>query len=206
MPRGQTRSGGHLLGDKVTPRVARMREAVAGSALFSPFPFHSVYSVEDHKKHVDWIKETNTAPRVGKVSTRLMWTWLPWELLRRAHIVQLDGSYGGPVQRRTLQKEHCHAVEYALPRCISSLAKRASGTESPLSRAADTVGPRHGESHCLGADGVCLGTADSWPSECIRCHHCESGRGCARVLPRRTKNLRTSWSSNGRPSVSSTCI
>ncbi len=40
--------GGHLLGDKVTPAVARMREAVVGSSLFSPFPFHSVYSVEDH--------------------------------------------------------------------------------------------------------------------------------------------------------------
>ena len=51
--------GGHLLGDKNTPPVARMREAVAGNALFSPFPFHSVYSVEDHKKHVDWIKEVN---------------------------------------------------------------------------------------------------------------------------------------------------
>ncbi|HBZ56869.1 MAG TPA: FMN-binding glutamate synthase family protein, partial [Syntrophobacteraceae bacterium] len=37
--------GGHLLGDKVTEAVARMREAVQGSALFSPFPFHSVYSV-----------------------------------------------------------------------------------------------------------------------------------------------------------------
>jgi len=44
--------GGHLLGDKVTPEVAAMRETVVGNALFSPFPFHSVYSVEDHKKHV----------------------------------------------------------------------------------------------------------------------------------------------------------
>jgi len=41
--------GGHLLGDKNTPPVARMREAVTGNALFSPFPFHSVYSVEDHR-------------------------------------------------------------------------------------------------------------------------------------------------------------
>ena len=62
--------GGHLLGDKVTPRVAAMREAVPGSALFSPFPFHSVYSVEDHKKHVDWIKEINPRALVSvKVST-----------------------------------------------------------------------------------------------------------------------------------------
>ena len=51
--------GGHLLGEKVTEAVAAMRETVVGSSLFSPFPFHSVYSVEDHKKHVDWMKEIN---------------------------------------------------------------------------------------------------------------------------------------------------
>ena len=62
--------GGHLLGDKVTPEVAAIRETVVGSSLFSPFPFHSVYSVEDHKKHVDWIKEVNPRALVSvKVST-----------------------------------------------------------------------------------------------------------------------------------------
>ena len=35
--------GGHLLGDKATMAVARMRESVPWVSLFSPFPFHSVY-------------------------------------------------------------------------------------------------------------------------------------------------------------------
>jgi glutamate synthase domain-containing protein 2 len=34
----------------------------------------------------------------------------------------------------------------------------------------------------LGADGVCTGTADLVALECIRCHNCESGRGCARGI------------------------
>ena len=42
--------GGHLLGDKATTAVAKMRGSVPWVSLFSPFPFHSVYSVEDHKK------------------------------------------------------------------------------------------------------------------------------------------------------------
>jgi ferredoxin len=41
--------GGHLLADKVTSAVAKMRETVMGISLFSPFPFHSVYSIEDTK-------------------------------------------------------------------------------------------------------------------------------------------------------------
>ncbi len=44
--------GGHLLADKVTPDVARIRETVPYVSLFSPFPFHNVYSVEDHYRHV----------------------------------------------------------------------------------------------------------------------------------------------------------
>jgi glutamate synthase domain-containing protein 2 len=34
----------------------------------------------------------------------------------------------------------------------------------------------------LGADAVCIGTADLVALECLRCHHCESGRGCARGI------------------------
>jgi len=86
--------GGHLLGDKVTPAVARMRESVVGSALFSPFPFHSVYSVEDHKKHVDWIKEIN--PR-ALVSVRY---GCGGQLLRRS-------PYNPP--RRQLRRHRCGA-------------------------------------------------------------------------------------------------
>jgi ferredoxin len=62
--------GGHLLGTKNTPSVAKMREAVQGIPLFSPFPFHSVYSIEDHMKHIDWIKHVNTRTLIStKVST-----------------------------------------------------------------------------------------------------------------------------------------
>jgi len=62
--------GGHLLGNKNTPAVAREREAVQGTSLFSPFPFHSVYSVEDHRKHIDWLKMVNPRALVSvKVST-----------------------------------------------------------------------------------------------------------------------------------------
>ena len=62
--------GGHLLGDKNTPPWPPCARRWSGTSLFSPFPFHSVYSVEDHKKHLDWIAHVN--PRAllsAKVST-----------------------------------------------------------------------------------------------------------------------------------------
>jgi ferredoxin len=86
--------GGHLLGDKVTREVAAMRETVVGSSLFSPFPFHSVYSVEDHKKHVDWIKEVNPRALISvKVSTPTDVDMVAvGSYYAGAHIIHLDGS------------------------------------------------------------------------------------------------------------------
>ena len=110
--------GGHLLGDKNTPAVARMREAVAGNALFSPFPFHSVYSVEDHKKHLDWIKEINPPCLVSvKVSTPTDVDMVAvGSYYAGAHIIHLDGSYGGTGAAPDIAKKNiAMPIEYAIP-------------------------------------------------------------------------------------------
>ncbi len=178
--------GGHLLGDKVTPRVAVMREAVAGSALFSPFPFHSVYSVEDHKKHVDWIKETNHKALVSvKVSTPTDVDMVAvGSFYAGAHIVQLDGSYGGTGAAPDIAKKNiAMPIEYALPKVHKFLV--AEGIRDKITIIA-SGGIRSAydmaKAIAMGANGVCLGTADLVALECIRCHHCESGRGCARGI------------------------
>jgi glutamate synthase domain-containing protein 2 len=178
--------GGHLLGDKVTPRVAAMREAIPGSALFSPFPFHSVYSVEDHKKHVDWIKEVNPKGLVSvKVSTPTDVDMVAvGSYYAGAHIIQLDGSYGGTGAAPDIAKKNiAMPIEYAVPKVHRFLTQEgirdgvtiiASGGIRNVYDMAKAI--------ALGADGVCLGTADLVALECIRCHRCESGRGCARGI------------------------
>ena len=178
--------GGHLLGDKVTPRVARMREAVVGNALFSPFPFHSVYSVEDHKKHVDWIKETNPKALVSvKVSTPTdVDMVVVGSYYAGAHIVQLDGSYGGTGAAPDIAKKNiAMPIEYALPKVHKFLLDE--GIRDKITIVASggiRTAYDMAKAIAMGADGVCLGTADLVALECIRCHHCESGRGCARGI------------------------
>ncbi len=118
--------GGHLLGDKVTPAVARMREAVVGTALFSPFPFHSVYSVEDHKKHMDWIKEINPRALVAvKVSTPTDVDMVAvGSYFAGAHIIQLDGSYGGTGAAPDIAKKNiAMPIEYAVPKVHKFLSR-----------------------------------------------------------------------------------
>jgi glutamate synthase domain-containing protein 2/NAD-dependent dihydropyrimidine dehydrogenase PreA subunit len=193
--------GGHLLGDKVTPAVAAMREAVPGSALFSPFPFHSVYSVEDHKKHVDWIKETNHQALVSvKVSTPTDVDMVAvGSYYAGAHIIQLDGSYGGTGAAPDIAKKNiAMPIEYAIPKVHTFL--QAEGIRDKITVIASggiRTAYDMAKIIAMGADGVCLGTADMVALECIRCHHCESGRGCARGIattdPALTNLMEIEW-------------
>jgi len=178
--------GGHLLGDKVTAAVAQMRESVQGSALFSPFPFHSVYSVEDHKKHVDWIKEVNPRALVAvKVSTPTDVDMVAvGSYYAGAHIIHLDGSYGGTGAAPDIAKKNISMpIEYAIPKVHSFLLAEGIRDEMTLIasgglRTAWDIA----KAIALGADGVVIGTAELVALECIRCGVCESGRGCPRGI------------------------
>jgi glutamate synthase domain-containing protein 2/NAD-dependent dihydropyrimidine dehydrogenase PreA subunit len=178
--------GGHLLGDKNTPPVARMREAVAGNALFSPFPFHSVYSVEDHKKHLDWIKEVNANCLVSvKVSTPTDVDMVAvGSYYAGAHIVHLDGSYGGTGAAPDIAKKNiAMPIEYAIPKVHKFLVAEGIREEVTLiasggiRTAFDAL-----KAIALGADGVVIGTAEMVALGCVRCACCESGRGCPRGI------------------------
>ncbi len=178
--------GGHLLGDKVTPAVAAMREATPGKPLFSPFPFHSVYSVEDHKKHIDWAMHINPRALISaKVST-------PGDVdmvavgsyYAGAHIVHLDGSYGGTGASPEIAKKNiAMPIEYAIPRVHGFLEAEGIRDRVALivSGGIRTVYDI-AKAIMLGADGVVVGTSELVACGCIRCARCESGRGCARGI------------------------
>jgi glutamate synthase domain-containing protein 2/ferredoxin len=178
--------GGHLLGDKNTPAVAAMREAVVGTSLFSPFPFHSVYSIEDHKKHLDWIAHINrTALLSAKVSTPNDVEMVAvGAYCAGAHIVHMDGSYGGTGASPNIAKKNiAMPIEYAISNVHQFLVNEGVRDEITLIVSGGIRNPWDiAKAIAMGADGIVIGTAELVALECIRCGCCESGRGCPRGI------------------------
>ena len=174
--------GGHLLGNKTTAPVARMRESVPWVSLFSPFPFHSVYSVEDHKKHVDWIKTINPGALISvKVSTPIDIDMVAvGSYYANAHIIHLDGGYGGTGAAPEFAKKNiAMPIELAIPKVHRYLVSEGIRDEIVLMasggiRTADDIA----KAIALGADGCVIGTAELVALGCTRCSNCEKGRGC----------------------------
>ncbi len=193
--------GGHLLGDKVTPAVARMRQSIPGMSLFSPFPFHSVYSVEDHKKHIDWVKEINPKALIAvKVSTPNDVDMVAiGSYYAGAHIIFLDGSYGGTGAAPDIAKKNiAMPIELAVPKVHRFLVEEGVRDKVVL-MAGGGIRTAYDIAKiiALGADGVVTGTSELVALECTRCHNCESGKGCPRGIattdPRLSAMVKLDW-------------
>jgi len=174
--------GGHLLADKVTPDVAKIREVIPCISLFSPFPFHNVYSVEDHYRHVQLMQDINPEALISvKVSTPTDVDMVAiGSYYAGAHILQIDGGFGGTGAAPDIAKKNiAMPIEYAIPIVHNYLVREGVRDEITIMgsggiRTAFDVA----KAIAMGADGAVIGTAELVALGCKRCENCERGKGC----------------------------
>ncbi|MEO0253944.1 MAG: FMN-binding glutamate synthase family protein [candidate division WOR-3 bacterium] len=177
--------GGHLLSFKVSEDVAKMRETVPHVDIFQPFPFHSVYSVEDHKKHVDFFRTINPNALISvKVSTPIDVDMVSIGIYYAgAHIIHLDGGYGGTGAAPDFAKKNiAMPIELAIPKVHEYLLKEGV-RDNVVVMASGRIRTAHdiAKAIALGADGCILGTVEAIAVGCTQCGNCEKGasdRGC----------------------------
>ncbi|MGH7596618.1 MAG: glutamate synthase-related protein, partial [bacterium] len=178
--------GGHILGPKVTLQVEDMRGVIAGISVFSPFPFHDVYSIEDVTKMIEWLRTVNPDAIITvKISTPIDVYHVALGLVTAgADEIQIDATAGGTGAAPDIARNriamplefamadvHKFLVEQGMRSQIILVASGGCRTASDVAKA-----------FILGADKVILGTQEIVADQCNRCGNCEASGGCQKGI------------------------
>jgi glutamate synthase domain-containing protein 2 len=178
--------GGHILGPKVTLQVEDMRGVIAGISVFSPFPFHDVYSIEDVTKMIEWLRTVNPDAIICvKISTPVDVYHVALGLVTAgADEIQIDATAGGTGAAPDIARNriamplefamadvHKFLVEQGMRNQVILVASGGCRTASDVAKA-----------FILGADKVILGTQEIVADQCNRCGNCEASGGCQKGI------------------------
>jgi len=190
----KTGTGGHLPGEKVTPRIAETRGLEPGQDAISPATFASPSTVKEFRRFADEVREASGGIPVGfKLSANHIEDDIDFALEAGADYIILDGRGGGTGAAPRIFRDHISVPTIpALARARAHLDAKA-GREVTL---IITGGLRMPEDFikamAMGADGVALSNSAIQAVGCVAariCHTNNCPTGVATQKPELRRRL-----------------
>jgi rubrerythrin len=178
----KTGTGGHLPGNKVTARIAQVRNLPEGQPAVSPPAFADLTTPDDYKRFADRVRELTGGIPVGvKMSAQRIEEDLEFALAAGVDYIILDGRGGATGAAPLIFRDHISVPTIpALVRARRYLDERGRSDVTlvitgGLRTPADFI-----KALCLGADGIAVANAAIQAVGCVAariCHtnNCPSG-------------------------------
>lgn len=178
--------GGHLMADKITPEIARIRNINEAGSRFrlgenaiSPSRHLDIHSTKDLKDRVALLREiTEGVPIALKIAGGHVERDLDAVIEADPDIIVVDGGEGGTGAAPTIAKDHAGLpLIYLLTRTVRYLTAKGVRDRFSLVAAGGLKGPADFvKAMALGADAVYSSGFLKFALGCVYCRSCETGR------------------------------
>ena len=170
--------GGHLMKEKVTEEIARVRGVSMGQTLISPSRHPDIRTKEELKEKVAWLREkTGGAPIGVKLAGGHVEKDLEIALFAGVDVIAVDGMEGGTGAAPLVAREHAALpLIYTLSRAARYL--EASGARDNVTLIAGgglRTAADFAKALALGAEAVYIASSAQLAMGCVRCRACHTG-------------------------------
>ena len=172
----KTGTGGHLPGNKVQGKIAKVRGLKPGTDAISPARFRELDSVEAFREMADKVRQVSEGIPVGfKLSAQQVEKDIDFALQAGADYIILDGRGGGTGAAPTLFRDHISVPTIpALARARRYLDSKDAKHVSLIITGGLRTAPDFIKAIALGADAIALSNSVMQAIGCIAMRACSS--------------------------------
>lgn len=197
----KTGTGGHLSGNKVTGKIAEVRNLKEGEPAVSPPTFGDLTTVEDYRGFSDQVREITGGIPIGfKLSANHIEEDIQFALDASADYIILDGRGGGTGAAPNIFRNNISVPTIpALARARKYLDKVERKDVTLIMTGGIRVPDDFIKAMALGADGIALSNSALQSIGCVAARMCNTNNcpaGIATQKPELRKNLNIEKSSN----------
>lgn len=197
----KTGTGGHLSGNKVTGKIAEVRNLKEGEPAVSPPTFGDLTTVEDYSGFSDQVREITGGIPIGfKLSANHIEEDIQFALDASADYIILDGRGGGTGAAPNIFRNNISVPTIpALARARKYLDKVERKDVTLIMTGGIRVPDDFIKAMALGADGIALSNSALQSIGCVAARMCNTNNcpaGIATQKPELRKNLNIEKSSN----------